>query len=125
MTKISNFGKQNSTLGSVVPLAMFLSITYPRYLLIFSLSLLVITTLCDVPSPASADTSPPPHSFQERIHLSTKNLNPLNHSSHFLETLMRMTMLVIKNCVEVSKWIQTGQYLYCWQTSPTTHKKDQ
>ena len=24
MTKISNFGKQNSTLGSVVPLAMFL-----------------------------------------------------------------------------------------------------
>ena len=25
MTKISNFGKQNSTLGSVVPLAMFLN----------------------------------------------------------------------------------------------------
>ena len=26
MTKISNFGKQNSTLGSVVPLAMFVFI---------------------------------------------------------------------------------------------------
>ena len=35
------------------------------------------------PAPASSDTSLPPHSFQERIHLSDKNLNPLNHSSRF------------------------------------------
>ena len=30
MTKISNFGKQNSTLGSVVPLAMFKSYNQVR-----------------------------------------------------------------------------------------------
>ena len=45
MTKISYFGKQNLTLGSVVPLAMF-SIPTPKRIQSQKKKLLIITILC-------------------------------------------------------------------------------